>query len=154
MPVTFLVAYDFTELSERALEWAARLARGSGASLLLLHVYVLPLPAMPTDPVTVAVNAPTAEQLQALEARLQTAARDHGLDPRVEVALGVSAGAVIVERAEALGADLIALGTHGRRGLSRLVLGSVAEYVVRHARCPVLTVRGPDGARSERRPER
>jgi universal stress protein A len=49
---------------------------------------------------------------------------------------------VIVGTAKSLGVDLIIMGTHGRLGLKRLVLGSVAENVVRHAPCPVLTVRG------------
>ncbi|MGH9464958.1 MAG: universal stress protein, partial [Thermoanaerobaculia bacterium] len=56
---------------------------------------------------------------------------------------GYSAGVVILEYAAEMEAELIVLGTHGRRGAQRLLLGSVAEEVVRYANCPVLTVRQP-----------
>jgi nucleotide-binding universal stress UspA family protein len=52
-----------------------------------------------------------------------------------------SPASAIVEYAEAIHADVIVIGTHGRQGVSRLLIGSVAEHVVRHARCPVLVVR-------------
>ena len=58
--------------------------------------------------------------------------------------MGSQAGACIVEQAQKWPADLIVCGTHGRRGVRRLLLGSDAEYVVRHTRLPVLLLRGPD----------
>jgi nucleotide-binding universal stress UspA family protein len=118
-----LVGIDFSEVSDRALDTAGEHARAWGARLHLLHV-VPPT----TDP------APSA----GLE-RLAGEARDGGRVVVTAVAAGRPA-AQIVHYAERHGVDLIVLGTHGRTGVSRALLGSVAEAVVRMASCPVLTV--------------
>jgi nucleotide-binding universal stress UspA family protein len=73
---------------------------------------------------------------------VETAERDLGPEVEWEVCLGEGAAAAEIERiAHAKRADLIVIGTHGRTGLSRILLGSVAEAVVRKAPCAVLTVR-------------
>lgn len=68
---------------------------------------------------------------------------DHPDHPRADrfLALGGAPGPAIVQSAHGWNADMIVMGTHGRTGLSRLLMGSVAEHVVRHASCPVLTIK-------------
>lgn len=85
-----------------------------------------------------ALPAPSEKDLSDLADELERAV--HELETTAIIP-APSAGNCVVETAGRVKADLIAMGTHGRGGLSRLVLGSVAEYVVRHASCPVVTVR-------------
>jgi len=127
---------DFSEHSRLALEQAAYLATSVGCELTLMHVYewemVEPLP---TDRVA-AIEAGITEQLQAL-------AREVGLPNSkvdIEVLRGVPA-TEILRCAKDGGFDAVVMGTHGRSGLTHLLLGSTAERVVRHAPCPVLIVR-------------
>ena len=138
-----LMATDFSPASEAALEEAARLARESGASLRLLHVYENPavaaLPYVPTDGYLDALIAARTEA----ESRMQRLlSRDalRGLEARAIVTKGLP-GTQIVENAIREKADLIVMGTHGRRGVARLILGSVAAMVIAVAPCPVLTIR-------------
>ncbi|MBY0457277.1 MAG: universal stress protein [Gemmataceae bacterium] len=143
-----LVPTDFTDCATKAVRYAAELADKFQAELILLHVVpdtVLALPdaVMPTP-------APLAD-LDALReagksglANLIGALKLERLNPRPEVRLG-SPEQEIVAAAHDLKADLVCVSTHGRDGLSRVLLGSVAEQVVRHAPCPVLTVR-PDAS--------
>jgi nucleotide-binding universal stress UspA family protein len=123
-----LVAIDFSAASERALAAARDYARTFGARLHLLHV-VPPT----TDP-------RPSPGLEALAASI----RD-GLTVETAVTAGLPA-AQIVRYAERRGVDLVVVGTHGRTGVTRALLGSVAEAVVRSAPCPVLTVPQAPGA--------
>jgi nucleotide-binding universal stress UspA family protein len=149
-----LVALDGSELAEQVLPHIEALAEKFGSAVTLLRVTTPPSLAV-TPPIGLPMSAPadlfTAEQMtEALQAERDYAAdylrsvgeRMRGRVPQVaeEQAEGRAAD-VIVERASALGADLIAMTTHGRSGLRRLVLGSVAEEVVRRASCAVLLVR-------------
>jgi nucleotide-binding universal stress UspA family protein len=148
-----LVPTDFSATSNEALAYAKTLAAPFGASLHLVHAF--------EDPFTTAAFAP--EMYAPLPTRLREAMlRDieqrlaEWLPPAerarfkgtTEIALGPAARAV-VDYTKTLGADLIVMGTHGRGGISHLLLGSVAERVVRTAPCPVLTVRDfqPHGIR-------
>jgi len=119
-----LFASDFSPHSEHAFQAALALARHFGARLQLLHV----------------VHHPREEQ--AARAHLEAFAREHAgaVACHVEVATGHPAEE-IVRRAEQAKANLIVMGTHGRTGLAHVVRGSVAEAVVRHAPCLVLTIR-------------
>lgn len=141
-PEKILVGVDFSEHSELALASAGRLARHFGAELDVLHVIAeLGIP----DPYFA-----DAAQLRALtkaardrvpEALAETADRVLG---DVEVGTHMEVGtpaATIAEFAEEEGSGLIVLGSHGRTGMRRIFLGSVAEAVVRQAPCPVLTVK-------------
>jgi nucleotide-binding universal stress UspA family protein len=138
-----LVPTDFSEYSRQAATYAHELAQTFGAKLLLLHV--VELPAYPVE-----VLLPSAEGATLLDdlerqARLDLAhllpkAEHAKADVMCLVAVGTPYYK-IVEVAEAEKVDLIIMATHGRTGLSRLVLGSVAERVVRMASCPVLTIR-------------
>jgi universal stress protein A len=125
---------DFSDRSESALSLAWSLARDHGAQLVVLHVIV------PTeDPWLQQDAAEVREKLNQLPMP--------GAEVRVERRLteGTPASEILRVAAET-SADLIVLGTHGRTGLARALLGSVAEQVVRKASCPVLTVKMPFGA--------
>lgn len=140
-----LAPVDFSPCSEVALRYAAEFALQFEADLRLFHVVQYPLTVGPEE-----WNVP----LEEFEANLQDAARQHleqvKTDPLTdqqrihrEVRMG-SPTAEIVRAAREYEIDLIVLGTHGRSGLKHVLLGSVAENVVRQAPCPVLTVRHPE----------
>ncbi len=127
---------DFSAGSRRAGEYAGFLARRLGAELHLLHAVLVGRERADAD---------EALSLEALLERQAASLQDELGAPAIEVRQvtrrGYSAGVVILEYAAEMEAELIVLGTHGRRGAQRLLLGSVAEEVVRYANCPVLTVR-------------
>jgi nucleotide-binding universal stress UspA family protein len=136
---TIIVPTDFSYASDAALGYARMLATRFGASLHLLHVVDEPgswsevYAAIPE--IQLRLSADAARRLEAMAACLP---------PPVRATSAVVCGAPvpsIVKEAETRGADLIVMGTHGRRGMGHLLLGSVAERVVRLAPCPVLTVR-------------
>jgi nucleotide-binding universal stress UspA family protein len=139
-----LVPVDMSGTSEHALVYAAEFAEKMGAQLSILYVVsepaaVLPDMMMPVPVATADLDDLTAAGKQSL-AELIASKNLGRLNPTAEVRIG-EAGAEIVAAAKELSADLLVVGTHGRTGLKHLLLGSVAEHVVRHAPCPVLTVR-------------
>ena len=141
-----LVATDFSAASGAALALAKALAGRFGASVHLLHVLEDPYV---TGAFAADVYAPPPPGLreswrknaESTIATLLTEPEVRTLRATTEVTFGPIAG-TIVERAAAIGADMIVMGTHGRGGVVHLLMGSVAERVVRTARCPVLTTRG------------
>jgi len=146
-PGKILVATDFSTTADRAEKLAFDLAAGLSAELHLLHVRVLL-----EDPHMAEEHQLEIERLrsftdEATEIALAKVGKAMG-EVKVESHLvrGISAFEAIAETASELGCDLIVMGTHGRRGIKHLLLGSVAENVVRSARVPVLTVR--PGART------
>ena len=132
---------DFSEFSRRALERAAVLARWYEAELVALHAAPLVLVSFPLAP---GVSQATLElfDVEAMAGELRAfTAEVAATSPLLQVMVRPGAAApVILDLARGLGADPPALGTHGRSGFRKLVLGSVAENVVRKAPCPVLTV--------------
>jgi universal stress protein A len=140
-----LVPVDLSELSEKALLYAAELAEKLGADLTVLYVVAEPAAVLPDMMMPVPVAAPDMDELQASGkqalADLLAAKNLTRLNPTAEVRVG-SASEEILAAATEDKADLMVIGTHGRTGLKHLLLGSVAEEVVRKASCPVLTVRG------------
>jgi nucleotide-binding universal stress UspA family protein len=135
---------DFSPGSTQALRTAVRLAREREAELVVLHAWFLPMSTFATDYIypDALVAHLTEDAHQGLEAaRLQ--AIELGA-PRVTSYLtqGTPWQQIVDATATDPACDLIVIGSHGRTGLRRLLLGSVAEMVVRHAPCPVLTVRG------------
>jgi universal stress protein A len=137
-----LVGTDVSEGAGLALEWARSLGQQLGAKIHLLNVvedpyiaaawseaYMLDVPALGRQ-----LLAHARERLSAI---VQT-------DPAMIVSEAVPGRPVdaIVEKAEALGVDLIVLGSHGRSGFTRMMMGSVAERVVRTATCPVVVIHG------------
>ena len=144
-----LVAVDGSTASAKGLREALRLAKAEGARLFILHV-VDEYPAFAALDGMMA-GAPGADFVPALReggkrvlARAKTTAGKAGVPAKAILREMLSGPAAypIVREAKKLGADLIVLGTHGRRGVRRLVLGSDAEQVVRTASVPVLLVRG------------
>lgn len=137
-----VVATDFGESSQRAEALAVSLAKKLAAKLTVLHVWSIPLPAYaeglswPTD----MIEAAARDALARTHARLQD------MHPNTDAVLATGPVADrILETAQERGGDLIVIGTHGRRGLVRAFLGSVAERVVRLSPVPVLTVRAEGG---------
>jgi nucleotide-binding universal stress UspA family protein len=135
---SIVVATDFSEGSDEALEHAIELGKQSGAALDLLHVVEPPADGFPFGPAYtdgVAFAEFIQQELTRRAARVAAA----GLACHTRFVEG-SAAPEIVARAREVDARLIVVGTHGRRGLAHVLLGSVAERVVQHAGCPVLTV--------------
>ena len=140
-----LAAVDFSEGSREALRHAKALAAERGVALHVVHV--VDWPTSP-PPYLVDVGLPALPDLLArAEADLDAfVAEEPGLDvvTSVRLRVGSLAAYILVEVAEEIGAGLIVISTHGRTGMNRLLMGSVAERIVRTAPCPVLTVR-PEG---------
>ena len=142
-----LVAIDFSAQSDAAIEWAFTLARAFEAHLTLFHVYELPTLLSPIVPHVDDARDLEDERRSALErlARIQTQLieRDSRLLDRTVIVATEAAGGTpaeaILERASVGEFDVIVMGTHGRSGLRRLLVGSVAETVIRHANVPVVT---------------
>lgn len=143
-PYVIVVAIDFSEKAHHALTSAKALAlREKNAELHVVHVVAPPVGTVAVVGATDMASAFT-ETLDRTRQELKTACNEvsQGLVDRVygHVRTGRPARE-IAELSAQLGADLIVVGTHGRTGVSRALLGSVAEEVVRHAPCDVLTVR-------------
>jgi nucleotide-binding universal stress UspA family protein len=142
-----LVAVDESAAAKRALWEAIQLARERPAQIRLVHVITWPIvpPHGGCPGAEESLSAYTAAQRagQALLEQAASQAREAGLTPDTVVVEsgGHSTSQALVEAAKRWPADLIILGTHGRRGLHHLILGSVAEGVVRLAPAPVLLVR-------------
>src|SRR5262249_32720257 len=140
---TILHPTDFSEPSEYAFRLACSLARDYGARLIVLHVVTPPVVVygegvVPPGPELYQGGANVKLSQMRVPADAPSERRQKEGDPATEI-LGV---------AQETRPDLIVLGTHGRTGLGRLLMGSVAEQVLRRAPCPVLTVRTPFPAAS------
>jgi len=134
---TILVPIDFSDASDHAWKVAQSLARDHQAKLVLMT-------ASPPPPPATEVNIPASDYAGITEEsrrRLTPIANAVTEFPVETHVLMGDAGPTIIAVANQTNADLIVMGTHGRRGLSRLLMGSVAEYVLRHAACPVLTIK-------------
>lgn len=138
---------DFSETADQALALARSLARDHGARLLLVSV---PPPITPVTESYIPMDEMNG-QLEDTRRRLSDMAAAITDVPVEYQAVYGAPGPAIVSLADKARADMIIMGTHGRSGLTRLVLGSVAEYVMHHAGCPVLTMKpgaasrvGPD----------
>lgn len=143
---TILVPVDFSSFSDKALDYAVAFARQFQASVILVHV-VEPV-VYPENYTTLpAVNDDIQSSLlRAAETRLADHCKRLEVD-RIEVRPLTRLGrpfTEITDAAKELKVDLIILATHGYTGLKHVLLGSTAERVVRHAPCPVLTVRHPE----------
>jgi nucleotide-binding universal stress UspA family protein len=147
-----LVPVDFEAPSQEALEAAVDLALTFDAQLTLVHAWEVPTAAytammyVPADFWTAIEQAATA-QLKSTVEQVRTRL------PRAEsiLAKGPPAQAILAA-ADRTKADLIVMGTHGRRGMSHVLLGSVAEKIVRLSPVPVLTMRGKDRESAQREP--
>jgi len=143
LPKTILVPTDFSACSREAVDYALALAARLDARVCILHAYLTPVTgweggwAFPQD-VIAQLEAASRAQLETTlsEARAKlpsTTALFYTGDPRDSV----------LKAAAEVNADLIVMGTHGRQGISRAILGSVTESILRRAPCAVLAVRHP-----------
>ena len=140
----FLVPIDLSEYANQALDYAVNLAGKLDARLMLVHV----IQSIPLVGVDMGVTLPytyvqdlEAEIMQSMESAL-TRVTAAGLEGEIVVVHGIPFHEII-ETAKTRQVDLIIMGTHGRTGLQYVLLGSVAEKVVRLAPCPVLVARQP-----------
>ncbi len=130
-----LVPVDFSATDDLVIRLASTLARDTGASLIVMHVEEPPL-AYGGGELYYGIPEPTKPDLRAMLERVVPT------DPQIACEHRMVTGepaAAVVELAKEENADLIVMGTHGRTGFSRVLMGSVAEAVVRRAPCPVLT---------------
>ena len=152
-----LVAIDGSSTSQRGLKVATELAADQQATLHVVHVvdemvvFRLDGPHVPAAYVDSMVGA-LRETGEAILSKASAFASERGLQARTGLVKSKGAGvaAKLLREATKRKADLIVLGTHGRRGLRRLLLGSDAEMVLREARVPVLLVRAPERAAAKR----
>jgi len=147
LPRKILVPTDFSDAAAAALDYAIELAASVGASVHLVHCYSFPI--LPFE-------APYPVPHEHLASKLESESRkglanlvlEHGR-PGVEVSASARLGDArtgIQEAISDVGADLVCMGTHGRRGLNHLFFGSVAEYTVRVSNVPTLAVRASASA--------
>jgi nucleotide-binding universal stress UspA family protein len=137
-----LCPVDFSEFSARALERAVRLGNWFDARVEVLHVipFVMPAgPGLPYFPAPPTVTTAQREQAGYDLDRFVETFLEEGVPIETRVREG-DPWRLICDEAEAIAADLLVLGTHGRSGFEHLLLGSVTEKVLRRAHCPVLTV--------------
>lgn len=140
-----LVPTDFSESSDHALQMAVRFAAADGSQLTLLHVALMPAPyAADFGPLPVPILLPNADELAAESRKLLQKQGEQdipaGLNWTPKAVLGVPAEAISAEIAKG-DYDLVIIGTHGRTGVRHLLLGSVAEQVLRRSKVPVLVTR-------------
>ena len=152
-----LVPIDGSPASNLGLNEAIKLAKDQGAKLRLFHLVDEYVAVSSTDGVVL----DTGDLLEALRQggkkiieKAEAMARRNGLTPESVMleSFGGRAADFIVQQAKKWGADLIVLGTHGRRGVKRLVMGSDAEQVIRTTRIPVLLVRSKATPRASGKP--
>jgi nucleotide-binding universal stress UspA family protein len=150
LPKHILVPTDLSEGAEQALAYACELARSLDAEIHLLNV--VGVPALGVPELGVAMTATLIDQLVVEnQTALQELARGRCAARLGQVLIKAGDARDMINRtAQELGVDLIVMGTHGRRGLTRALLGSVAESVVRSAPCAVLTVRLKEVTDSDR----
>lgn len=139
---SILVPVDFEPASLRALDVAREFAGLLGAEVILVHVCQPPAVAYPEVPPVLIANLYQEISSAAKKSLDELASKAGGLrsilregDPAVETERVI----------DELHPAMVVMGTHGRRGLKRLLLGSVAEHVIRHSKSPVLTVHAPEG---------
>jgi universal stress protein A len=142
---TIVVPTDFSQHAEHALQWALAMAADWNAKIVLFHAAPRSYMAFPESVYLVDLVNLEQEILAHAEKRLGELAAQKGTKTVMVETRAVMGEPVweICQAAEQEQADLIVMGSHGRTGLSHVLLGSVAERVVRHAPCPVLVARLP-----------
>ncbi len=153
-----LIPLDGSELAEQVLPHVQALAEKFNPTITLLRAVMPPTPVIAPMPVGMSMTPPVAfypvgDMAETLDAERQSATdyltsvaerlSNAGFQVTHEVTEGHIA-TLIIERASALGVDLVAMTTHGRSGLERVILGSVADEVVRRSNCPILLVRASE----------
>jgi nucleotide-binding universal stress UspA family protein len=133
-----LVPTDFSDTAQHALEVGLELAKRFDAKVSILHAYQFFVPVAYAEAIVMPFDEIAARAKETLAKAVAAARERYG---KCEGVLRPGQAAdEILEVARGVGADLIVMGTHGRRGMSRLIMGSTAERVVRSAQVPVMTV--------------
>lgn len=142
---TLVAPVDFTECSRHSLARAASIARQDDARLVIVHAYVLPVTEttfMPAQMPPETIDAFEQQRERQLDEVIETVDLD-GIEWEGRLEVGTPHNA-IVDTVEDVDADLVVMGTHGRRGFERLFLGSTATKVLRRMPCSVMTIREHD----------
>ena len=144
---SILLPTDFSDCANFALPYAAGIARATGASLLAVHVVETVVPAVGysgmSEPLPIAdISEQLEESAEREMPRVAECEECAGLNVEEMIVHG-DAATEIVRVARERRVDLIVISSHGRTGLGRILFGSTAEAVVRHATCPVLVVKPP-----------
>jgi nucleotide-binding universal stress UspA family protein len=145
MTAKILFPTDFSTLGQTALEMATDLAKQRGAKLVIAHVEEPPM-AYGGGELYYGITEPDRAELKKMLAAVLPTDPAVGYEHRLMIGTPATA---IVHLAEQEHVDLIVMPTHGRTGLFRLLMGSVAEEVVRKAQCPVLTVKAAAPAKAQ-----
>ncbi|MFO0707928.1 MAG: universal stress protein [Nitrospira sp.] len=145
-----LVPVDFSDCSLEAVEYAALMAQRHQATVSLVHVLEPVFYGLDFTLLHTGKREELRERLTVRMTDLTKALAAANIKADSQIRGGVPADSIL-DSARTMPADLIVMGTHGRRGLSHLLCGSVAESVIRQSRCPVLTVRSPKYAPGHRR---
>lgn len=144
---------DFSDCAERALQQAVRLARLLPAKIHLLHKVIYPAPQTPSDILSHLKDVQSIDAIldQCIEApgrqarervdRMEEEVRRQDVEVETSLELSRDPAEAIMDRVAAIRPDLIVMGTHGRTGAEKVLIGSVAEKVLRHAACDVMTLR-------------
>lgn len=143
---TLLLAHDFNATSEIALDRAIELARRLSAKIVVAHVYSVPVYSFPEGSSLIPSAEDAARIADAAQRSLDQVLERRRATPGVELSGVLRAGVPdeeICRLADEIGADMIVIGTHARGAVARALLGSVAQRVVRSAKVPVLSIRGP-----------
>jgi nucleotide-binding universal stress UspA family protein len=144
LPKIILVPTDFSAAAETALDRAIELADKVGGKVYVMHAYQLPVVGFPDG-----VLVPTAEIATRIITWAETelaacvAKRKGGRVEVISLLRQADPREAVLAVAEEVSADLVVMGTHGRRGIARALIGSVAEAIVRTSTVPVMTVRAP-----------
>jgi len=141
MKPAIVVPFDFSESAGRALEWAAALQKATGAGAIRMVHAISTRPLMDGE-ITLPPYVPNDDEVAELERSMLRAA-DHcqAVASARVIVEGDEIKDIVLRAVQDAGADLVVMGTHGRSGLTRLFIGSVAEHLLRHAACPVVTIR-------------
>ena len=142
---TILVGVDGSAGAQQALEWAAEQARASDGEIVAVHVLTYSHEFFGDFPPS-GMTTWRRDLQRAMERRWVQAARASGARVRCMLVEAASPADGLVATARRTNADLLVVGTHGRRGVSRLLLGSGAEQIIRLAPVPVLVIRDPETA--------
>jgi nucleotide-binding universal stress UspA family protein len=142
LPKNILVPTDFSANAEVALDYAVALAGKFDAKIHLVNAVSLQFAEYGVTVTSSMIDTLVDANQKELDRLVATRSHKAAFAPTI---LDVGDARNVIEQTAAkIGADLIVMGTHGRRGLKRLVLGSVAESVVRHVTCPVLLIRASE----------
>ncbi|MDX2435642.1 MAG: universal stress protein [Acidobacteriota bacterium] len=144
-PTRILVPTDFSPASNRALSLAKKMASHLDAEIHLLHVRVLLDDPSVDSEILDEVERILATSESATQDALERAGKNGPTTFNTHIERGVAAAPVIIDAVSEYDCDLVIMGTHGRRGLNRLLIGSVAQEVVHHSPVPVLTTRAAEG---------